>query len=94
MTNLENGLQCTAEFVLKALKKIFFVLIVIITPENIACIHIKKQMLGVNENSARIFHTGWNELLTFQGQLKLLYKQRQIKTVYFSIFRSGFRKIL
>ena len=39
---LENELQCTAEFVPKALKKLFFVLILFITPENIACIHIKQ----------------------------------------------------
>ena len=30
------------------------------------CIHIKQQMLGVNENSACTFHIRWNE---FQGQL-------------------------
>ena len=33
MTNLENQLQCTSEFVPKALKQLFFVLVVFITPE-------------------------------------------------------------
>ena len=42
LTNLENQLQCTAEFVPKALKQLFFVLIVFITPGNISCIHIKQ----------------------------------------------------
>ena len=41
MTNLENQMQCTAEFVPKALKQFIFVLIVFITPENMSCIHIK-----------------------------------------------------
>ena len=41
MTNLENQLQCAAEFVFKALKDLFFVLIVSITAENMSCIHIK-----------------------------------------------------
>ena len=50
MTNLENQLQCTAKFVPKALKQLFFVLIVFIRPENMYCIHIKQQILGVNEN--------------------------------------------
>ena len=50
-------------------------------------------MLGVNENSACTFDIGWNELVTFQGQLKLLYKQRPIKTAYFSMFKSRFRKL-
>ena len=40
--NLENQLQCTAEFVSKALKGLFFVLIVFITAENTSCIHIKQ----------------------------------------------------
>ena len=35
-----------------------------------SCIHIKQQMLGENENSACTFHIMWNELVTFQGQLK------------------------
>ena len=33
-------------------------------------IHIKQQMSGVSENSACTFHIKWNELVTFQGQLK------------------------
>ena len=33
--NLENHLQCTAEFVTKALKDLFLVLIVFITAENV-----------------------------------------------------------
>ena len=32
LTNLENKLQCTSEFVPKALKQLFLVLIVFITP--------------------------------------------------------------
>ena len=44
-----------------------------ITPENMSCIHIKQQMLGVSENSACTFHIRWNELVTFQGQLKWLF---------------------
>ena len=55
LTNLDNQLQCTAEFVPKALKQLFFVLIVFITPENMSCIHIKQKMLDVNENSACTF---------------------------------------
>ena len=35
-----------------------------------SCIHIKQQMLGVNENSACIFHIRYDELMTFQGNLK------------------------
>ena len=41
-TNLENQLQCTAEFVSNALKQLFFVLIVFITAESMSCIHIKQ----------------------------------------------------
>ena len=70
MTNLENQLQCVAEFVTKALKHLFFVLVVFITAENMSCIHIKQYMVGKNETSACIFHIRWNELVTFQGQLK------------------------
>ena len=69
MTNLENQLQCTSEFVPKALKQLFFVLIVFITPENMSCVHVKQYMLGVSENSACTFHIRWNESVTFQGQL-------------------------
>ena len=36
LTNLENQLQCTDEFVSKALKEFFFVLIVFITAENMS----------------------------------------------------------
>ena len=42
LTNLENQLQCTAEFVPNALKQLFFVLIVFITVESMSCIHIKQ----------------------------------------------------
>ena len=42
LTNLENQLQCTSEFVPKALKQLFFVLIVFITPENMPCIDTKQ----------------------------------------------------
>ena len=69
LTNLENELQCTSEFVPKALKQLFFVLIVFITPENMSCIHIKQEMLGVNKTLACTFHITWNESVTFQGQL-------------------------
>ena len=37
--NLENQLQCTAEFVSKALTDLFFVLIVFIKAENMSCIY-------------------------------------------------------
>ena len=42
LTNFENQLQCTAEFVLNALKQLFFVLIVFTTVESMSCIHIKQ----------------------------------------------------
>ena len=42
MTNLENQLQCTAEFISKALKDFLFALTVFITAENMSCIHIKQ----------------------------------------------------
>ena len=58
MTNIENQLQFTSEFVSKALKDLFFVLISFKTAENTSCIHI---MSSVNENSAYTFHIGWNE---------------------------------
>ena len=38
LTNLENQLQCASEFASKALKHLFFVLIVFITPENMSYI--------------------------------------------------------
>ena len=41
-TNLENQLQCTAEFVHNGLKQLFFVLIVFITAESMSCIHINQ----------------------------------------------------
>ena len=41
LTNLENQLQCTAEFVSKALKDFLFALIVFITAEHMSCIRIK-----------------------------------------------------
>ena len=41
LTNLENQLECIPEFVPKALKQLVFVLFVLITPENMSCIHIK-----------------------------------------------------
>ena len=69
-TSLENQLRCAAEIVLKALRQLFFVLIVFITPENMSCIHVKHFVLGVNENSTYTFHAKWNELVTFQDQLK------------------------
>ena len=42
LTNLENQLQCTSKFVSKALKDLFFVLIVFITAENMSCIHTEQ----------------------------------------------------
>ena len=43
LTNLENQLQCTAQFVPNALKQLFcLVLIVFITAEGMSCIHIKR----------------------------------------------------
>ena len=42
LTNLENQLQCAAEFVSKALKYLVFVLIVFITAGIMSCIHIKQ----------------------------------------------------
>ena len=71
-----------------------FFCFVFITADNMSCIHIKQQMLGVNENSACTFHIRWNEWVKFQGQLKRLYRWRLIKTAYFSIFRGGFQNIL
>ena len=71
LINFENQLQSTVEFVPNALiKQLFFVLIVFITAESMSCIHIKQQILGVNENSACTFYIRWNGLVTFQGQLK------------------------
>ena len=42
MTNLADQLQFTTEFVYKALKDLFLVLIVFITAENMSFIHIKQ----------------------------------------------------
>ena len=42
MANLENQLQCTAEFVFKTLKDLCFALIVFITTENISCFRFKQ----------------------------------------------------
>ena len=69
-SSLENQLQCTAEFVPKDLKHSLFVLIVFITAKSMSCIHIKQLMLSVNENSECTFNIRWNEVVTFQGQLK------------------------
>ena len=41
-TNLENQLQCTTEFVSKALRGSFFVSVVFITAENMSCVHVKQ----------------------------------------------------
>ena len=41
-TNLGNQLQCTAEVVSKALKDLFFVLIVLVAAENKPRIHVKQ----------------------------------------------------
>ena len=42
----------------------------LITPENMLCVHIKQGMSGVNENLTCTFHIRWNECEKFQGQLK------------------------
>ena len=42
LTDLQNQLQCIAKFEPKALKGLFFVLIMFITVENMSCIHIKQ----------------------------------------------------
>ena len=49
-------------------------------------------MLEVNENSACTFHIRCNEWVTFQGLLKRLYKERPIKTAYFSILEVDYEK--
>ena len=41
LTNHENQLECTAEFIPNSLEQLFFVLIVLITAESMSCIHIK-----------------------------------------------------
>ena len=61
LESFENQLQFTAEFVSKVFKDLFFVLIVFITAESMSCIQVKQYILGVNENSACIFHIRWNE---------------------------------
>ena len=55
-------------------------------------IGLSSQMLGVNYNRAWTFHIRWNEWVKFHGQLKGLCKLRPIKTDYFLIFRTWFRK--
>ena len=47
--------------VTKALKDLFFVLIVCVAAGNRSCIHNKKLMLGVNENWSCTFRIRWNE---------------------------------
>ena len=42
LTNLENQLHCTTEFIFKASKVLYFVLIMFITAENMSPIHIKQ----------------------------------------------------
>ena len=49
-------------------------------------------MLEVNENSACTFYIRQNEGVTFQGQLKRLYKERPIKMAYFSILEVDYEK--
>ena len=74
MTNLENQLLCSSEFVPEDLNIFLFVLIVFITPENMSCIHIEQYILGVSENSACTFHIRWSELRS--AKLTLFGKDR------------------
>ena len=46
MINLENQLQCTAEFAANDLKQLFFVSNVFITAESMSCIHINPILPG------------------------------------------------
>ena len=56
------------------------------------CIHIKLQMLRVSDNTACTFHFRWNECVTFQGQLKRLYKHRASKRPISPFLEVGFEK--
>ena len=60
-TNLEDQLRCTTEFVAKALKDSFSVLIAFITAKHMPVFILKVQKLDVNGNSERTFHIRCNE---------------------------------
>ena len=49
-------------------------------------------MLGVSENSACMFHIRWNKLVTFQGQLKLLFSKDRLKRPISPFLEVGFEK--
>ena len=49
-------------------------------------------MLGVSENSACRFHIRWNELVTFQGQLKWLLSKDRLKRPISPFLEVGFEK--
>ena len=49
-------------------------------------------MLGVNQNSACTFHTKWNELLTFQGQLNDSFSKDRLKRPISPLSEVGFEK--
>ena len=49
-------------------------------------------MSGLNQNSAYTFHIRWNELVTFQGQLKWLYSKDQLKWLISPFLEEGFEK--
>ena len=49
-------------------------------------------MLGVNENSACIFHIRWNELVTFQGQLNGSISKDRLKRPISPFLEVGFEK--
>ena len=59
---------------LQSFKQLFFVLIVFIKAESMSCIHIKAVNAGCEWKFSMYFHIRWNELVTFKGQLKWLYK--------------------
>ena len=49
-------------------------------------------MLGVNKNSACIFHITWNELVTFQGQLNDPISKDRLKLLISPLLEVGFEK--
>ena len=50
-------------------------------------------MLGVSENSACNFHIRWNELVTFQGQLKDSFSKDRLKRPISPFLELGFEKV-
>ena len=61
-----------------------------ITAESMSCIHIKHEMLCVNENTACTFHIGWNELVTFQAHLNYSVSKDQLKRPISPFLEVGF----